>query len=144
MLFYVSAKRINMPYFCNNLVTITTNALSSVCFIIYDIYFYYINTNEIPGELLHENIPSHVKITCYLHMWKDHCCYGYKINCVFHSKKLLKWNGLVFHWHLYNLYYYMRNFCILIGLEQWYFSLIWNIPACENYKPFGGSCMNKW
>ena len=24
------------------------------------------------------------------------------------------------------LYYYMRNFCTLIGLEQWYFSLIWN------------------
>ena len=26
----------------------------------------------------------------------------------------------VFHF----LYYYMRNFCNLIGLEQWYFSLI--------------------
>ena len=24
------------------------------------------------------------------------------------------------------LYYYMRSFCNLIGLEQWYFSLIWN------------------
>ena len=24
------------------------------------------------------------------------------------------------------LYYYMRNFCNLIGLEQWYFTLIWN------------------
>jgi len=24
------------------------------------------------------------------------------------------------------LYYYMRNFWNLIGLEQWYFSLIWN------------------
>ena len=23
-----------------------------------------------------------------------------------------------------DLYYYMRNFCNLIGLEQWYFSLI--------------------
>ena len=33
------------------------------------IIIYYINTNEIPGELLHENmISSHVKITCYLHM----------------------------------------------------------------------------
>ena len=31
--------------------------------------FYYINTNEIPGELSRENmISSHVKITCYLHM----------------------------------------------------------------------------
>ena len=27
---------------------------------------------------------------------------------------------------LFLLYYYMRNFCNLIGLEQWYFSLIWN------------------
>ena len=25
-----------------------------------------------------------------------------------------------------SLYYNMRNFCNLIGLEQWYFSLIWN------------------
>ena len=24
------------------------------------------------------------------------------------------------------LYYYIRNFCNLIGLEQWYFNLIWN------------------
>ena len=24
------------------------------------------------------------------------------------------------------LYYYMRNFCNLIALDQWYFSLIWN------------------
>ena len=31
------------------------------------ILFYYINTNEIPGELSSENIiSSHVKITCYL------------------------------------------------------------------------------
>ena len=31
--------------------------------------FYYINTNEIPGELSRENlISSRVKITCYLHM----------------------------------------------------------------------------
>ena len=65
--------------------------------------FYYINTNEIPGELSRENlISSHVKITCYLHMWKYHCCYGYIINRAFHTKKLSKWNGLVFHWCLYN------------------------------------------
>ena len=64
---------------------------------------YYINTNEIPGELSRENlISSHVKITCYLHMWKYHHCYVYIINRAFHTKKLLKWNGLVFHWCLYN------------------------------------------
>ena len=32
-------------------------------------YYYYINTNEIPGELSRENmVSSHVRITsCYLH-----------------------------------------------------------------------------
>ena len=64
---------------------------------------YYINTNEIPGELSRENlISSHVKITCYLHMWKYHRCYGFIINRAFHTKKLFKWNGFVFHWCLYN------------------------------------------
>ena len=54
-------------------------------------------------ELSRENlISSHVKITCYLHMWNYHLCYGYIINRAFHTKKLLKWNGLVFHWCLYN------------------------------------------
>ena len=49
-----------------------------------------INTNEIPGELSRENIISwHVKITCYLHTWKDHHCYGYIINHAFHSKSYL-------------------------------------------------------
>ena len=65
--------------------------------------FYYINTNEIPGDLSRENmISSHVKITCYLHLWKDHRYFGYIINRAFHTKKLLKWNGLVFHWCSYN------------------------------------------
>ena len=40
------------------------------------------------------------------------------------------------------LYYYMTNFCNLIGLEQWYFSLIW-ITYMWNYKPFAGSSINK-
>ena len=69
------------------------------------IFYYYINTNEIPSELSRENlISSHVKITCYLHVWKYHRCYGYIINRAFHTQKLLKWNGLVFHWCLYNKY----------------------------------------
>ena len=42
------------------------------------------------------------KWQCYLHMWKDHHCYGYTINWAFHSKKPWKWQGLVFHWCLYN------------------------------------------
>ena len=60
---------------------------------------YYINTNEIPGELSRENmISSHLKITCYFHMWKYHRCYGYIINRAFRRKKPFHWNGLVFHW----------------------------------------------
>ena len=35
----------------------------------------------------------------------------------------------------HTLYYFMRNFCNLIGLEQWYF--------CENYKLSKGSSINK-
>ena len=69
----------------------------------WDTDVYYINTSEIPGELLCENmISSHVKITCYLHKRKDHRCYGYIINCTFLSKKIFKWNGLAFHWCLHN------------------------------------------
>ena len=67
-------------------------------------YFVYcINTNEIPGELSHQNMISpDVKITCYLHTWKDNRCYGYTINGAFHCKKLLvKWFG-IFHKCLYN------------------------------------------
>ena len=59
-------------------------------------YICYINTNEIPGEFSRENlISSHVKITCYLHMWKYHRCLGYIINRVFHTKKTVKvkWFG---------------------------------------------------
>ena len=64
---------------------------------------YCINTNEISGELSCENmISAHVKITCHFHLWKDHRCYGYIINCAFRSKKTFKWNGLAFHWCLYN------------------------------------------
>ena len=49
---------------------------------------YYTNTNERPGELSRENmISSHVKITCYFHIWKDRRCYGYIINRAFRSKK---------------------------------------------------------
>ena len=33
-------------------------------------------------------------------------------------------NSSLIVWILQCLYYYMRNFCNLIGLEQWYFSLI--------------------
>ena len=34
----------------------------------------------------------HVKITCYLHTWKDHHCYGYIINRSLRSTKKLTWH----------------------------------------------------
>ena len=78
-----------------------------------------ISTNEIPDELSRENlISSHVKITCYLHTLKYFCCYGYIINRAFHTKKLLKWNGLVFHWCLYN----KRNITWPLGDTKFLFS----------------------
>ena len=102
---------------------ISLQQLPSLSFVnmFYNIFFsvYYINTNEIPGELLREIlISSHVKITCYLHMWKYHRCYCYIINRAFHTKKLLKWNGLVVHWcffhccaHSWNIFQHSkRNF----------------------------------
>ena len=36
-----------------------------------------------------------------------------------------KLHSTQFNYHY--LHYYMKNFCKFIGLEQWYFSLIWNI-----------------
>ena len=63
------------------------------------IWIYYINTSEIPSELSRENfISSHVKVTCYLHMWRDHRRYSYIINRAFESGAF----ALVFHWCLYN------------------------------------------
>ena len=52
-------------------------------------------------------ISSHVKITCYLHMWKDHGCYGYMIHRAFAAKKMLKWNG--FNWHFIGVYIINRT-----------------------------------
>ena len=58
--------------------------------------FYYINTNEIAGDLSQENMISfHVKITCYLHMWKDGRCYGYIKNRIFRSETEIVCNSLL-------------------------------------------------
>ena len=57
--------------------------------------YYYINTSEIPSELSHKNfISSHVKITCYLHTWRDHRRYGYIINRTFESKLTWYFTGV--------------------------------------------------
>ena len=60
------------------------------------IFYYYINTNEIPSELSRENlIYSHVKISPLLWL---------RNKSRLSHQKLSKWNGLVFHWCLYNKY----------------------------------------
>ena len=57
--------------------------------------FYYLNTTEIPSELSRENfISSHVKITCYLHTWRDLCHYGCIINRAFESKLIWYFTGV--------------------------------------------------
>lgn len=56
---------------------------------------YYINTNEIPSDNLQENmIPSHIKITCYLHARKDRYAMG--------NDLINKGNYLVSHTCFYN------------------------------------------
>ena len=62
-----------------------------------DVVPVYINTNEIPGELSHENLTSsHVKITCYLQLLWLHN----KLHFSHQNTNKVKW--LVFHWCLYN------------------------------------------
>ena len=59
---------------------------------VYNNYFYYINTNEIPGELLHENlisshVKSHVKISLLLWLHNK--------SCLSHQKTIkVKWFGI--------------------------------------------------
>ena len=98
-----------------------------------NVFIININTNEIPGELSCENlISSHVKRTCYLQMWKYHRCYGYIISCTFHTKKLLKWNGLVVHWCLYN----KENITWPLGDTKFLFSCWKNISLvhCAHWR----------
>ena len=49
------------------------------------------------------------------------------LRCIHNFKPVyLKGKGYLFcqKWYLTGLYYCVRNYCNLIGLEQWYFSLI--------------------
>ena len=59
---------------------------------------------------------SRVKITCYLHMWKYHHCYGFIINHTFQTKNY--WSKMV--WNFIGVYIINRT---LHGcLEIWNFS----------------------
>ena len=46
------------------------------------------------------------------------------------------------HSVLFSRYYYMRNFCDLIGQERWYFSLIWNTYIWKLQTFVGSSISN--
>ena len=80
----------------------TVFILNKLIYKIVAIFYTCINNNEIPGELLCEDMIFICENNMLSSHMKDHHCYGYKINCAFHNKKLLKWKGLVFHWCLYN------------------------------------------
>ena len=62
-------------------------------------------------ENMYDLLVGQVKLSHYIRLSKEYGLYCTAITLI----KLLLF-----------LYYYMRNFCNLIGLEQWYFSLIWN------------------
>ena len=72
-----------------------------------------------------------------------HCRYISPTLKLLAKRNLTTKNLLAMLFKSLHLDYYKRNFCNLIGLEQWYFSLTWNTLTCENYKPFAGSSINK-
>ena len=81
------------------------------------IYIYYINSSEIPSELSRENfVSSHVKITCYLPAWRDHCRYGYIINRTFENKLIWYFTGV-----------YIINKILHTRLSIWILSLSWTL-----------------
>ena len=74
-----------------------------------------------PGELSRANmISSHVKITCYLHMRKDHRCYGYIIIAPFAAKKYL---GEIV-WRLIVVYIIIEHY---MAAWRYEFSLLANL-----------------
>ena len=78
-------------------------------------------------------ISSHMKITRYFHMWKDHCCYGYIINRIFCSKKIFKVNGLAFHWRF--IEHYMAAWRYEISLLMLKNISTWEEKFCISKRP---------
>lgn len=95
---------------------------------VYSIVYYYRNTSEMPGELSCQKnmISPHMKITCYLHMRKDLCCYGYIINHAFIwgvSKKIIyekisKWKGLDYFIGVF-IIRVLKNISLLCWAHSW-------------------------
>ena len=73
-----------------------------------------------------------MKITCYLHMWKYHRCYGFIINCTFQTKNYL--SKMV--WHFIGVYIINRT---LHGCLE-----VWNFSSCveKNISPI--RCAHSW
>ena len=91
--------KISISCMCNALSTSSGLAvwkiLVSVVLIKREKTIYYANTSEIPSELSRVNFLSwHVRITCYLHTWRDHCRHGYIINRTFESKLIWYFTGV--------------------------------------------------
>ena len=88
---------------------------------------YYINTSEIPSELSRENfISSHVKITRYLHTWRDHHRYGYIINRTFERKLI---------WYFTGVYIiYKQNITYLLIDQNFIFSCSTRYLTSEHSK----------
>jgi len=79
------------------------------------ISLYYINTSEIPSELSRENfISSHMKITCYPHMWRDHHRYAYIINRAFESKLIWYFSGV----YIIKRYFLSWWFLVFFFIQQ--------------------------
>ena len=73
-----------VQYFCVGLAKLSSFSGSKLKMQISNEVLLYKQQWNIPSELSRENfISSHVKITCYLHMWRDHRRHGYMINRVF-------------------------------------------------------------
>ena len=91
--------------------------------------------------------------------WYLHHCYGYIINHALRRKTLFQWNGLVFHWCLYNKYIYKitkivhalwlaeRSVCIRVckhGCGVKLFGFLHADHASTNLKNFSSSKLDKF
>ena len=87
--------------------------------------------------VLRTNEMTSFQLDCWLN-WLERCTRIAKVRDGRNSGKPEVFRAFFSHLHkaaylmvmifsvFISLYYYMKNFCNFIGLEQWYFSVIWN------------------
>ena len=84
-------------------------------------------------------ISSHVKITCYLHTWRDHRRYGYIMKRAFESKLIWYFTGVyiinrILHTHLW---IWILSSCVQLDISRvstahsWDIKLILHVWACN-------------